>query len=198
MKITKVEVIQDKGPAEFPRWRPVFCRIHTDAGIYGDGESAMSYGVGSYGAYGLLVDFAKLIIGMDPLDHEVIWEKLYKQTFWAQNGGPAEMGAISAIDIALWDIKGKFFNLPIYKLLGGKRRDKLRTYASQLQYGWSEHNQPMLSLDDYRNAAKIAVAEGYDCVKFDFFVWDTDGRRFTSEDSTTLRSPYYVHAADTA
>ncbi|MCC8060169.1 MAG: mandelate racemase/muconate lactonizing enzyme family protein [Clostridiales bacterium] len=192
MKITKVEVIQEKPAKEHPRWRPIFCRIYTDEGIYGDGEAAMAYGVGSYGAFGMLVDFSKLIIGMDPLDHEIIWEKLYKLTFWAQNGGSVAMGAISAIDIALWDIKGKFFNMPIYKLLGGKRRSQLRTYASQLQFGWDCKNEVKTTLEDYCEVAKKAVSEGFDCVKIDFFTFDTDGRKFTSKDQTTLRPPYYV------
>ena len=55
--------------------------------------------------------------------------------------------------IALWDIKGKAFNAPIYKLLGGKRRDNLRTYASQLQFGWSDHPEIMTTLDDYREVS---------------------------------------------
>lgn len=65
----------------------------------------------------MIRDLATLIIGMDPLDNEVIWDKLYKSTFWGQNGGPVVFSGISALDIALWDIKGKYFRVPIYKLL---------------------------------------------------------------------------------
>ena len=72
----------------------------------------------------------------EPLEHEIIWDKLYRSTFWGQNGGPVIFAGISAIDIALWDIKGKYYNAPVHELLGGKRRPQLRTYASQLQFGW--------------------------------------------------------------
>ena len=66
---------------------------------------------------------------MDPLDNEVVWDTLYKNTFWGQNGGPVVFAGISAIDFALWDIRGKFFNVPVYKLLGGKKQDNLRKPA---------------------------------------------------------------------
>lgn len=191
MKITKVEIMRPE-IAENPTWRPILCRVYTDAGIYGDGEAALAYGIGAPAAVGMIQDFAKLIIGMDPLDNEVIWDKLYKTTFWGQNGGPVVFSGISALDIALWDIKGKFFNVPLYKLLGGKKRDKLRTYASQLQFGWSDQMEIKTSLDDYRTVSKKAVAEGYDAIKIDFFTYDTDGRQFNPEDFNTLRSPYYV------
>ena len=128
MKITQVDIMSPH-IEERPMWRPILCRIHTDEGIYGDGEAALAYGIASPAAAGMIRDLATLIIGMDPLDSEVIWDKLYKATFWGQNGGPVVFAGISALDIALWDIKGKAFNAPIYKLLGGKRRDNLRTYA---------------------------------------------------------------------
>ena len=175
MKITKVDVIQEKIP-ERASWRPILCRIYTDEGIYGDGEAALAYGIAAPAAFGMVKDLAQLIIGMDPLDNEVIWDKLYKTTFWGQNGGPVIFAGISAIDIALWDIKGKYFNVPIYKLLGGKRRDNLRTYASQLTYGWGPGTNHMcLKPEDYAENCRIAVAQGYDCVKLDFFNYDEDG-----------------------
>lgn len=191
MKITKVDVMQVTGEG-FPPWRPIVCRIYTDEGIYGDGEAALAYGVASSGAFGMVKDLAKLIIGMDPLDNEVIWDKLYKTTFWGQNGGPVVFAGISALDIALWDIKGKYFKVPVYKLLGGKKRDNLRCYASQLQFGWGDGFTPMCSAQDYAAVSKKAVADGYDCVKIDFFTFDRDKRMFTQEDSTRLLSPYYV------
>ena len=86
----------------------------------------MAYGSGSRGAFSTIADFAEKIIGVDPLQTELIWETLYKETFWGQNGGPVIFSAISALDVALWDIKGKYFNVPLYQLLGGKVRDKLR------------------------------------------------------------------------
>ena len=195
MKITKVDVFEVH--TRRPAWRPVLCRIYTDEGIYGDGEAALAYGTAAPAAAGMIRDLATLIIGMDPLDNEVIWDKLYKSTFWGQNGGPVVFSGISALDIALWDIKGKYFRVPIYKLLGGKRRDNLRTYASQLQFGWSDHAETLTTLDEYREVSKKAVAEGYDAIKIDFFTYaPEDGRRYTDEDCTRLLSPKLVDVVE--
>ena len=196
MKITQIDIMTPR-IQENPMWRPILCRIHTDEGIYGDGEAALAYGIASPAAAGMIRDLATLIIGMDPLDSEVIWDKLYKSTFWGQNGGPVVFAGISALDIALWDIKGKVFNVPVYKLLGGKRRDNLRTYASQLQFGWSDHAETLTTLDEYREVSKKAVAEGYDAIKIDFFTYaPEDGRRYTDEDCTRLLSPKLVDVVE--
>ena len=135
MKITKVEVFR-LPTAQSKTNSPIGCRIYTDTGLYGDGEAGMAYGIGGSAAFGMVCDLAELVLGMDPLQTELIWETMYKKTFWGQNGGPVVFSGIAAIDVALWDIKGKYFNVPVYQLLGGKVRDKLRTYASQLQFGW--------------------------------------------------------------
>ena len=134
MKITKIDLLYCD-PVE-GGWRPSLCRIYTDEGIYGDGEVALSYGGASQAAFAMLKDMANRLIGMNPLDHEVIWQKLYQGCFWSYNGGPIVFGGISAFDIALWDIKGKVYGQPLYRLLGGKHRDTLKAYASQLQNGW--------------------------------------------------------------
>ena len=196
MKITQIDIMTPR-IQENPMWRPILCRIHTDEGIYGDGEAALAYGIASPAAAGMIRDLATLIIGMDPLDSDVIWDKLYKSTFWGQNGGPVVFAGISALDIALWDIKGKAFNVPVYKLLGGKRRDNLRTYASQLQFGWSDHAETLTTLDEYREVSKKAVAEGYDAIKIDFLTYaPEDGRRYTDEDCTRLLSPKLVDVVE--
>lgn len=190
MKITKVDVFELDCTGAATRWRPVGVRVYTDEGIYGDGEAAMAYGVGASGAFGMAKDFAELIIGMNPLDNEVIWEKIYKTTFWGQNGGPAVYAGMAAIDTALWDIKGKALGLPVYQLLGGKRRDKLRTYASQIQYGFDGDFRPCIKPEDYAEVAKHCVDDlGYDAVKVDFLTFDEDGRMLTSEDRKGLLSP---------
>ena len=193
MKIISVDIMRvDVTPTDNPGWEPIVCRVYTDEGIYGDGEAALAYGRASIGAFGMLQDFAKLVIGMDPLDNEVIWEKLYKSTFWAQNGGPVVFSAMSAIDIALWDIKGKYFKVPVYKLLGGKMRGKLRSYASQLQFGWGTVRTPAYSTEDYVNNALQAVAEGYDAIKIDFFTFAPDGHRYCAEETTRIQPPAIV------
>ena len=200
MKITKIDVLLVT--TANPIWRPILCRIHTDEGIYGDGEAAVAYISSQTAAFGMIQDLARFIIGMDPLQNEVIWDKLYKTTFWGQNGGPVVFAGISALDIALWDIKGKFFNAPLHVLLGGKRRDKLRAYASQLQFGWemdwpeAATGIPQRSAQDYANVCKKAMAEGYDAVKIDFFTFDKTGegyQQFTEEERTRLIKPYYLN-----
>ncbi|OAA91644.1 mandelate racemase/muconate lactonizing enzyme family protein [Clostridium ljungdahlii] len=194
MKITKIDImLVDVKSNDNPGWSPIVCRIYTDEGIYGDGEAAMAYGVGATGAFGIIQDLSKKIIGMNPLDNEVIWEKLYKSTFWAQNGGPVIFSGISAIDIALWDIKGKYFKMPLYQLLGGKMRNKLRCYASQLQFGWGDTKVAAASIEDYVFYAKKAASEGYDAIKIDFFTFAPDGTRYNSETTTRLQSPKYVN-----
>ena len=206
MKITKIDVMlfhpiessNARGKAgtpvswDNPAWNPVGCRVYTDEGIYGDGEAAMAYGAGCHGAFGMIRDLGNLIIGMDPMKNEVVWERIYKQTFWGQNGGPVFFAGLSALDMALWDIRGKALNAPLHVLLGGKRRDHLRTYASQLQFGWDDHIIPAYSTEAYVENAKKAVAEGYDAIKVDFFTFDKDGSTFSEEQRTGLMKPYYV------
>lgn len=115
MKITAVETI--------PVDRYLFVKVHTDAGITGLGES---------GTWGYLeasekaVDtFRRYLIGQDPLRIEHHWQYMARCSHFR---GSAIMGALSAVDIALWDIAGKHFGVPVYQLLGGKCRDKARVY----------------------------------------------------------------------
>lgn len=191
MIITKVEVFHLTTTNIYQN-SPIGCRIHTDKGIFGDGEAGMAYGTGGSAAFGMVSDLARHIIGMDPLNTEAIWEKLYKSTFWGQNGGPVVFSGIAAIDVALWDIKGKHFNVPCYVLLGGKVRDRLRCYASQLQFGWGKIDEEQLwavTLEDYANNALKAVGEGYDSIKIDFFDRDEEGKRLESLEQTGFLSP---------
>ena len=193
MKITHVDIMQVDCRPDAPQWKPIVCRVYTDEGIYGDGEAALAYGVASSAAFGMIKDLASLIIGMNPLDNEVIWDKMYRSTFWGQNGGPVVFAGISALDIALWDIKGKFFNVPLYKLLGGKFRDNIRCYASQLQFGWGPERKELYRLEDYVAASKKAVAEGYDAIKIDFFTYaPEDGHAYNTEERTRLLTPKMV------
>ena len=85
MKITKVDAIQiEDKPADQPGWRPIVCRVYTDTGLYGDGEAAIAYGVGSTAAYGMIQDLAKLIIGknyINRLSGHKMGDRLYLQEF---------------------------------------------------------------------------------------------------------------------
>ena len=192
MKITKVDVLQVQTQLKNGHWRPTVCRIYTDEGIYGDGEAALAYGEAQDSAIGIVQNFARLIIGMNPLEHEIIWDKLYRSTFWGQNGGPVIFAGISAIDIALWDIRGKYYNAPVHELLGGKRRPKLRTYASQLQFGWGPDIIPQRTPEDYAREAKRAVDDGYDCIKIDFFTFRPEGGSYTDTDRLGLLNKEYL------
>ncbi|MGS0315041.1 mandelate racemase/muconate lactonizing enzyme family protein, partial [Escherichia coli] len=95
-------------------------------------------GAGAKAGVGIIRDLAPLIVGEDPLNIEKIWEFFFRKTFWGMGGGNVFYAGMSAIDIALWDIKGKYLGVPVYQLLGGKTNEKLRTYASQLQFGWGD------------------------------------------------------------
>ena len=200
MRITKVDVIRAKTSS--PTWRPVFCRIYTDTGLYGDGEACLAFGRGAVGAFGMLKDLAGMIIGKNPLEVEAIWQQLYQQIVWGYNGGPVVFAAISAIDTALWDIKGKYFKEPLHVLLGGKCRDKLRTYASQLQHGWwpgmydTDEFVLCASLDDYRKCARTAIEEGYDAVKVDLLELTDDGARMPAQRQDTVLSRQIIDLAE--
>ncbi len=115
MKITKVT------PLMLDRY--LLVQVETDAGITGLGES------GAWGfleaSYSAIEKFGRYLVGEDPLRIEHHWQYMYRFSHFR---GAAIMGALSAIDIALWDIMGKHFDTPIHQLLGGKVRDKARVY----------------------------------------------------------------------
>lgn len=186
MKITKVDVyLLDAGTQRASR-RPVVCRIQTDEGIYGDGEAGIAYGVGSLAAFSMVQDLCRLIIGKDPFQVEAIWEQLFRNSFWLQGGGAIEFAGLSAIDIALMDIKGKALGVPVYELIGGKHQDKLRCYASQLQFGWTSEMGPYGKKEDYVRIVKHAMSEGYDAVKIDFTMFDRDAKSIHTSRCTGL------------
>ncbi len=177
MKITAVDVIRLKR-FDFSAQTPVLCRIHADNGLYGYGEAGVSIMDYTLGSYEVLKSMSRMIIGMDPLAIDVIYSKLARG-FWAQGNGGVIMSAISAIDTALWDLKAKYFQVPLYVLLGGKHRDRLRAYASQLQNGWGyrEFMTAPGDLQFLRDACRKAVDEGYTAVKIDFLGKALDGSR---------------------
>jgi len=104
-----------------------FVQIETDEGVTGIGP-------GGYGATGFYIDtqLKPLLIGQDPMTIELLWDQMYRNAIHGRKG--ENMFAISSIDIALWDIKGKLLGQPVYKLLGGPVQDKIPAYASALGY----------------------------------------------------------------
>ncbi len=142
------------------RRQATICVISTDEGIQGLGE-ALYYGGSAKVAASLIKDAcAPLIMGKDPLDTAVIWDFIYN---WTRDQGMkgVTISALSAIDIALWDIKGKALGLPIHKLLGGSYRNRAHAYATGL---YEPQNVPSV-VDALVEEALGYKAEGFFAMK---------------------------------
>ncbi|MDP6788522.1 MAG: mandelate racemase/muconate lactonizing enzyme family protein [Rhodospirillales bacterium] len=177
MKIDRVEIF-DIEFAKRPVWHPVFVRVHTDTGLHGVGEAGLAYGFGHSAAASMIREIAEaMVIGFDPFRTELLWKRMLRESFWGLGGGPVIYAAMSAIDTALWDIKGKALGVPVHQLLGGRVNESLRTYASQLQFDWGPEFRILIDAEDYGRAAERAIAEGYDCVKVDPVMYDGEGTR---------------------
>ncbi|UJF32920.1 galactonate dehydratase [Paenibacillus hexagrammi] len=144
MKITKLELF--KVP---PRW--LFLKVETDEGISGWGEPVVEGKADTVAA--AVREMSEHIIGTDPMRIEDLFQVLYRGGFY--RGGPILSSAISGIEQALWDIKGKFYGAPVYDLLGGACRDRTRVYS------WIGGDRP----SDVGQAAKQQVAAGFTAVK---------------------------------
>ena len=118
LKITRLETILVK-----PRWH--FLKIHTNAGIVGLGEPVVEGRALTCAT--AIQEIAPYLIGKDPRPVAHHWQAIYRHAFY--RGGPVLTSALSGIDQALWDIKGKALNVPVYELLGGPTRNKVRVYA---------------------------------------------------------------------
>jgi len=178
MKVTHVEIFDIECPKR-PGWNPVFIRVHTDEGISGVGEAGLAYDWGHSAAAAMLKEITEaMLIGFDPFKTELLWTRMLRESFWGLGGGPVIYAAMSAIDTALWDIKAKALGVPVYQLLGGKVNDKLRTYASQLQFDWDDQVTKLIQPEEYARAAEKAIAQGYDAVKVDPIVYDKDGNSY--------------------
>jgi L-alanine-DL-glutamate epimerase-like enolase superfamily enzyme len=129
MKITRIDAFQLRWtPDEKPSQHSAFVRVHTDDGLVGIGEaSPMQGGLASLGI--VKHHLAPALIGQDPLDHAVLLDRAL-HTLVKLGPEGALTGALAALDIALWDLKGKATGLPIYKLIGGAWRIALPFYAS--------------------------------------------------------------------
>ena len=139
-----------------------FVQVDTDEGITGWGEASNSPGGGSFLSAKTIGILRESLLGKDPFEIESIWQQNYRRyTYLGARGLPTV--ALSGIDIALWDIKGKALGRPIYDLLGGKIRDRIQLYAN----GWFFGCQ---TPDHYANAAKIAVDAGHLALKLDPFL----------------------------
>ena len=115
MKIRSYELFQVP-----PRW--LFLKIETDEGLVGWGEPVIEGKASTVKA--AVRELMEDLVGKDPKNIEDHWNAMYRGGFY--RGGPILMSAIAGIDQALWDIKGKFYNTPVHKLLGGKARDSIK------------------------------------------------------------------------
>ena len=144
MKITDLELFLVP-----PRW--LFLKVSTDTGLSGWGEPIVEGHATPVAA--AVQELREYLIGQDPTRIEDIWQLLYRGRFY--RGGPVLMSAMAGIDQALWDLKGKHYNLPIYEFLGGPVREKIRVYA------WIGGDCP----SDVVNAAQERAAGGLTAVK---------------------------------
>ncbi|MCY4034720.1 MAG: L-rhamnonate dehydratase [Hyphomicrobiales bacterium] len=144
----------------FHQW--LTCEVETDDGIVGIGNAALAPQ-----AVKTAIDayLAPLVIGADPFDYAYIWEKMYRRSHaWGRKG--IGMIAISAIDIAVWDLMGKLAGKPVFKLLGGRTKEKIPVYYSKLYAD---------SIENMQKEAETALRDGYTAFKSRFGFGPKDG-----------------------
>lgn len=132
-----------------PRWG--FVKIETDGGLTGWGEAVIEGKAATVLA--CVEEMKDYLLGADPMRIEDLWNVLYRAGFY--RGGPILMSAMAGIDQALWDIKGKYFNAPVYQLMGGPCRDRMRVYS------WIGGDRP----SDVAKAAKEKQEVGFTAIK---------------------------------
>lgn len=143
MKITSVKIYEVK-----PRW--IFCKVSTDEGIVGWGE--MISGTKTRTVVEGTKELADRIVGRDPFEIERLWQELHRSFF---RGGPINGTIVSGLEMALWDIKGKAFDVPVWQLLGGRARDRIRVYS------WVGGDRP----SDVANEAMDRLSRGFRAIK---------------------------------
>lgn len=158
------DILWEKGDAmssfRFHQW--LTCEIETENGTIGIGNAALAPSVVKKAIDDWL---APLIIGEDPFDYAYLWEKMYRRTHaWGRKG--IGMTAISAIDLAIWDLMGKLSGKPVFKLLGGRTKEKIPVYYSKLYSG---------AVDAMQAEAEEAKKHGYSAYKMRFGWGPKDG-----------------------
>lgn len=144
MKITELETTYVR-----PRW--LFLKVHTDEGITGLGEPVVEGRSQTVAA--AVQEIGRYLIGKDPRRIEHHWQAIYRGQFY--RGGPVLSSALSGIEQALWDITGKWLGQPVYRLLGGATRDRIRMYG---HVGGETY-------DEYIESAKVSVDAGFTALK---------------------------------
>lgn len=136
----------------------VFVKVYTDGGITGVGEGTLEYK--EKALCGAIEHVKNYLIGKDPRQIEKHYHDIYRDAYW--RGGAVLMSALSAVEMALWDILGKSLNVPVYQLLGGKVNDKVRIYVN----GWFAGAK---TPEEFGLKAKEAVKKGVTAMKWDPF-----------------------------
>ena len=153
-------------------YRSFVClKLFADNGLTGVGEGTVEWS--ELAAEAELRQLCARLRGLDLRRTEAIWERLYEDTYW--RGSLIISSAISAIDQALWDLKGKALGVPVYELLGGRTHQRLRAYANAWYWGCS-------SPEEFARRASEVVAEGYSALK-----WDPFGNAGLAPDEGLLR-----------
>ena len=197
MKITKVETLwfQAVPEAEWAREHGssrqalpnnLWVRIHTDDGLVGLGET---YYLPRAVASVVHDVFAPLLLGRDPLEIENHWNNMFSLVNFCGFAG-AEMRAISAIDVALWDLAGQHLGKPIYTLLGGRNRDRIRVYNTCVGYGRYPDYQAWTT-GRAGDLARELVAQGITAMK----IWPFDAFASTLSGPARLREPFTIWGA---
>ena len=154
MKITDVKVYT----MDSFRMNWNFVKIETDEGLHGWGEASL--GTNEMSLEGMIKDLKRLVVGRNPFETEKLMFEVYRDIYW--KGGPVLMSALSAIEMACWDIMGKFLNVPVYTFFGGKIRDKVKMYANAWFVGAK-------TPEEFAKKAKNTVALGIKALKWDPF-----------------------------
>ena len=154
MKITDVKIYT----LDAYRTNWAFVKVETDEGLYGWGEASL--GTNEKALEGMIADLRRLTVGRNPLEIEKFLFEVYRDIYW--KGGAVLMSAISGIEIALWDIMGKYFNTPTYNFFGGKMRDKVKMYANAWFVG-------ARTPEEFARKAKQTASLGIKALKWDPF-----------------------------
>lgn len=166
MKVTDIKIFN----VDCFRTNWVFVKVYTDEEIDGVGEATLEYKEKALA--GAVEHIKEYLVGKNPLIIEKHWHDIYRDAYW--RGGPVLMSALSAVEMALWDILGKTLGVPVYQLLGGKVNDKVRIYVN----GWfAGAKEP----EEFGQKAAEAVKRGVTAMK-----WDPFGNSYMNISSADL------------
>ena len=172
MKITGIQTFIVDGQW----WNWVFAKVTTDAGLHGWGEAPLAWK--EHTAATAISELGAVLLGEDPRHIEANLQLLHRGEYGGT--GPVYNTAISALEQACWDIKGKDVGLPVHALLGGPCRDRIRVYAN----GWFEGAS---TPDEFAAAAQAVVAQGYTALKWDPFTsWITASNQEIEEAAASV------------